>query len=813
MLTTFKKFLGLRRAQDSTDAADLPVEKAEGVVLRPNGGFCKAPAYERLWQLASIQDLKDSLGISNADRACCVKLSNEGETFLVFYDFTNDLSLGIFHAGKDSSSNPQNDIPTLVASDPVAQVLWRRLSSRVRWNGTWIAGKLYMGNGVDPNLVYNPQSNTIGIMGDNIAPLRPILNLTDIVKTDRVQSYLETGGLRFEIDQRLRNTNRNYVAVTIQGGEGENFSSSLGGQGSFCDPLEYKVTCPAPLPTNEQLALFIARDPKASGILRCDYMASTATIVNLFPKFFLSLGRDQAPPYHSGVSSEQFEPSTSSYIRLGIKVLLTYVCKDDRLGIVESAPSPLVMIETARENVTSSAVQVHIEKDTISSEAERWTGIRLYAAETCLDCVCERKKQWLRLFELPNETQTVMIFPWHVNARARTDLNRDGLLIDEARLIGRRPPEPVKYFAFAENRIYMAGNYEKPLRIFYTQQANEESSLIDTLDETLFKDLIPQDIFSDEITALTEFQGGAIAFAGKTAFAPATDVRQSILSSPLNQRVGAHWTNGYYYYLGQDFNLYRIQALPRDVNAKPIDTLASEKIKGCIREYANTTDAIFPHGAVDYVNGLWWIWVRAKFGGCAAFAFDFASSELTGPFYLPQFAAVTQISSSDGRMIGVTARGEIFVWDLRKLADSFYQFQNGSGIALTDSSATSYGAQDYRGFGVLHLPNEKSVLKGNLIRLQTGWINFGAPESEKCFYEFSWTVVKNSSGIVYLCLEADDDIQQYIYYGEVFGKERHHVPVLFNGNAARVTFNVWTQDGKDFAVRDWSIGWKKLTNK
>lgn len=810
MISTVKVFRGIDRLQDSTDQKIAPIELAEGIVLRPRGGFSRAPEFKRLWGIVSLANLKDSLGISKNDLTCCVKLVHEGETFLAFHDYLNDLGLGIFYAGKDTEfTEVLSGGPTLLAENPTVQVLWRGLSPRVKWNGALIAGKLYLGNGIDLNLAYDSASNTIGIMGANVAPLSPTLNLTNIISESREQSFLDVNGLHFEADRRLGGLKGNEVTVTICGGASDYFTSEISGQGTFCDPYEYVVTCPSPLPTNEQLAAFITRDPKATGVLKCEYTASASSQAPLFPKIYLSNGRDQTPPYHSGVSSESFEPATTEYIRFGVKVLLTYIREDDRLGVVESAPSATVMVETARSGMTAHAVQVSIQKDEDSPEAAGWTGIRVYAAETCLDCVCDRKRQWLRLFELPNETQMVTIYPWHTNARARTDLARDGLLINEGEIFSARPPEPVKAFVYANRRIYMAGNDKQPLKIFFTKEQTSEKSLIETTHESLTCDVIPQGNGSEKITALAAFRGGVMAFASNTAFNPQDQSAQNILSAPMNEQAGVNWNNGYYYYLGNDFNLYRIHTLPTDREAKPIDSLVSDKISGYIREFADVTDSISPHTALDSVNRIWWIWVRSRFEGFISFAFDFDKNELTGPFYFPQFAGVTSISPSDGRFIGATTRGELFVWNLKKLSTSSLQFSNTSGVQLVDSHSTSIDPENYQGFGILFFKNGKSLLKAQTLRLQTGWMNFEKPEIQKGFYEFHWTTVKNSSGIVFLRFETDERIFKNIYYGDVFGKEHHKVLTLLYGHALRVTFTALLEDDKDFAVRDWSINWIK----
>ncbi|MFH1067540.1 MAG: hypothetical protein V1746_06530 [bacterium] len=805
MLTAIQTFGGVDRFPDAKNRKVTPLEYAEGVVLRPSGGFSRAPEYERLWGLVSLGDLKSALGVSRADHTCCVKLVNEGETCLVFYDFANDMGLGVFYAGKDVEFEGRLDGgPTLTAVDSVHQVLWRGLSPRVKWNGTLISGRLYLGNGVDANLVYDADLNCLSVMGVGVAPLPPTLALVGMVNQVSAPSFLEAGGLRFEAGLR-----RAHVLVTVRGGTGIGFSSSVAGKGTFCDPLNYVVTCPAPLSTNQQLAWFIERDPNASGVVTCAHVSSSEEQAPLFPSSAIGGGTDEVPPRHSGVETDEFEKVYNAYVRMGVRVLLTYIKKDERLGIVESAPSSDARIETSRVGSRAHAVQVNIEKDGLSPDADGWTGIRVYAAEICLDCTCDRRTKLLRLFELPNESQRVTVYPWHVNERARTDLAREGRLVEEKNLLAARSPAPSRAFVCAGNRIYMAGNWERPLRVSFTQERTSEQVLTETTGEELYEDLTPQGSGSEGITALAEFRGGVLAFAGRMAYESKAKAEHAVLCGPVNSWTGVNWTNGSYYYLGKDFNLYRISASPQAATSAPLDALVSEKISGYIREYADINDSVAPHGAADFVNRLWWIWTRAKFGGMAGFAFDFERGELTGPFYLPSFISVTSVSAADGRLVGLTLRGELFVWDLRKLARPFGSFANTAGVTTVDSNSASIEAAEQQGFGAIFLKNNKSVLKGNVLRLRTGWLDFGEPETEKGFYEFYWSVVKCSSGLVCLRLETSGGAAKDVYYGEVFGKERHKVLTMLSGAALRAHFTVWVEQGKDFAVRNWAVGWKR----
>jgi hypothetical protein len=134
-------------------------------------------------------------------------------------------------------------------------------------------------------------------------------------------------------------------------------------------------------------------------------------------------------------------------------------------------------------------------------------------------------------------------------------------------------------------------------------------------------------------------------------------------------------------------------------------------------------------------------------------------------------------------------------------------------VEWTSSASVDPDSEDYNGFGVLYAGNNQAILKANILKLQTGWIDFGQPELMKGFYEFHWSVSRNSSGVVCLCFETDQGVAKHLYYGEVFGKERHKVLTMLHGAAVRVTFTVLLEGNKNFAVRDWTILWKEQGRK
>jgi hypothetical protein len=456
MFQTIDAFDGVDLKSESTDVADaqpMPLRRAEGSVLYPIGALARTPPYQRLWGLNNLRNYMWTLGLGAADKGVCILARNEGIMFLIFYDCTNQQSLGDIYAGEDPESDFDGPI-TLTAPNPTLQVLWKGLANQYRWSGIRSGTVVVMGNGFDPNLVLETSSPvTIRPQNDQMRPLTPLVAMLDPQEGPHADATVQAGNVLFtaleatfdpEYDPPYRRDYGNYVKLSVVQSGYSYFSSTLSGLGTLIDPFVYTVLCPQTLPTENELVNFITRDPTAQAVISAQVIGTPAT-VTLFPPASLVGGVAQFKP--TDVFAGPFAAACLTYCKKGVQAST----------FSETMPSPIQTCQLSE----GGRLSVTIDFDTCAY-VERYDTIRIYVADMAaatFGLAPNYYQSFLFALEVPNAPGTYSIAP---------SMLQPGTILS----VEARTPPPCSMFVFDEGRLIMSGNSDFPMRIWFTKQAS-----------------------------------------------------------------------------------------------------------------------------------------------------------------------------------------------------------------------------------------------------------------------------------------------------------------------------------------------------
>lgn len=183
-----KKFGGLNVIQDSSDAPGVSLAEAENVLLRPAGALRRMPGFRRAWGLNNLKLHLGGLGITAADAVVMLSIEANGMRSLVAVDVsaypTSVKTLGAFFVGDSQGllTPPSLAVPDPlvdVGAAPVITVLRKGLSVGHRWFFSRIYREVWMGNGVDDNMVYSQtRVPSLRLAGTNQRPAIPLASLS-----------------------------------------------------------------------------------------------------------------------------------------------------------------------------------------------------------------------------------------------------------------------------------------------------------------------------------------------------------------------------------------------------------------------------------------------------------------------------------------------------------------------------------------------------------------------------------------------------------------------------------------------------------
>lgn len=351
-------------------------------MLRPQGGFKGGPKYDRLWAIGSASTIYATIAAlpgmpaDNTAKTVALRVARQGKNFLLFYNLPARECRGFFYMGDDGTYT--SGAYDFTAGSPTWEILGTGYDNTARWYGTRFFTAIYLGNGVDDNIIAQlSRTATPGKWrkaGSNAAPSAPVLSLAQPATTTNVQAFWDvsgrTGGVTLTFTARqalfpgLSGNNKIKVRIA-QSGAGQAIYSRLSGQGTTADPYFYTLTAgtAAAQSSNNAIVSFVNADSKAITILK----ASTAS-----PEGTADLGdygpTDLAGGSGSGVSTGFTNRTVTFYSRY-------WDPGTDLLGY-EGISSP-ISNEVIITSTSNNDIRVLVPVDS-TAEGGRFPFIRLY---------------------------------------------------------------------------------------------------------------------------------------------------------------------------------------------------------------------------------------------------------------------------------------------------------------------------------------------------------------------------------------------------------------------------------------------------
>lgn len=231
--------------------------------------------------------------------------------------------------------------------------------------------------------------------------------------------------------------------------------------------------------------------------------------------------------------------------------------------------------------------------------------------------------------------------------------------------------------------MFVAGNDNHPLRVWIADPPTSTYPFnegVQNLDRS-FKDLTQAE--GSRITSLSlaganvvcHMPEGAIALRQLEKYADGWRAAQrplAVYAGAASPDCGRDIKQGPFY-LGQDREIYRVQALVGEQQyneERPRDAeIATNRSSG---EW--NRDMLEPDGDEFIVFnesfGQLWLWARTKQGGRAAWCYNLQHFAVTGPFRWPPLLAGAQVRGSSW-MAGITPKGRLLASDLTAIGEQF----------------------------------------------------------------------------------------------------------------------------------------------
>lgn len=281
------------------------LEAARNILLRPLGGFKGIPKYLRLWGIgndASIYSIVTGLphpsagrNLDDTDNTVALQVSNQGKNFLVFYSVPDRKARSqVFYLGDDGTYTA--GAYDFTAGTAVWNVLATGLDATARWYGQRFYTAIFLGNGVDDNLIAQlGRTGPPGILrkaGSNARPNRPVISATTPAAGGNTQASVgfvgRTGGQTLTFTANPDNfpgeAGNDRISVRItNSGAGSGIVSTLTGGGTTSNPYLYVITTGTAAVQNSNKAVveFVNADSKVLSILSAGPTTSPDEVADL----------------------------------------------------------------------------------------------------------------------------------------------------------------------------------------------------------------------------------------------------------------------------------------------------------------------------------------------------------------------------------------------------------------------------------------------------------------------------------------------------------------------------------------------------
>lgn len=823
-------FSGVHLLEDGPEAPKNSLARCENLIPRPAGALQRMPVYHRFWNQRDMLTELTSRGLTSADNGVLVEIAQQRNAVTTralvgFHMAANNgigQALGIFFIG-DANGNVNMTTgfgDNLINSGTMTYTVLKTGLANKRLYFNRIYREIWIGNGVDPNMIYS-QTRTpkLRLAGTNLAPLRPLVSvIAQPAAAPAVQATraIAVAGATLTLTADPTNfpgTEGFNIQVAIaNSGTTNPIASVRTGAGTWEDPFIYTLTIGTNAATSsgDAIMAFINADHNAQGMMTASLSAPAASANPNLTAALSPLAGSGADAVTTG--------SFPTTFRCRIATCLYDAGAGENLAY-EGPHGPL---STELASIGANDILVTVSAKTGDA---RFTAQSIWIQEyvgPTYPVDADGPFKWHRVFIVPN-----------VNASYRIRFDFKSLQTqDNAPAEGRVPP--CTMFEFAGSRMWASGNAAQPDRVWLSKGATTLERTPEGCDITSFLDIEgrKEEPSRPRVTALRKLEERVQVHTDRsvTMFDAAT-LRRIVSRSDfgaLNPSCLATWNRPEIPYLGADGVLYTLNNTQYYRSAEATPT-AWPLLRGSMDVAALVSDPSLANVIADATNQLVMIfaptvpldsgsatgYVNTQAPGC--FIVDMTTGGLTGPHVVPRFYSSSPTNSADNRHIGITQFGDMLVISLNDLHSEFFPLSGAFVARAPGDSSNPYGYEG--GFNRLQFAvplfsvnTGYSYDKSALGLAQTQWIDMGEPNIRKGFFSVEWSTARRSRALVNVRVESDNGASTYIQYGDVYGRERHKVPVVMSGNAVRVTLEIVIAENRPFILRDLTIGYERQEN-
>jgi hypothetical protein len=826
-------FGGLNVTEDSTNAPTNSLAVAENVLVRPAGAIRRAPAFSKLWNMSNLRGyVFDNLGFGPGAGVLILEVkvnsNNADMVVLVAYDCNTEKTLGCFFVGTSDgrvpltselggiqkpAATPSWTSNVLTNSYPVqVNDLISGLASGKRVYFSRIYDEVWIGNGVNPNLIYTPSTGAIREAGTNTTPDAPFAGTTASLPasaavqatasvitagtsvTVGTSTTIGTSTLTFTADSiNFSGAAGNNIAVRIiSSGISQAISSTRTGAGTTLSPFVYTLTLgtTAAQSSGNAIASFVASDYNATGVLTAA-VSSPATEPNpslTLAQTNLSGGVDGSPSgghpttMRCVFACTLFDPGPAGK------------------GLGYEGPISASSAEVAGTGSNDFLVTVKAKSD-----EPRFTKQNIWMiqyAGPVYPISPDGPFIWRKVLTVNN-----------ANATHRIKKDFETLeTLSAAPKQGRIPASTM--FEFVGDKMWASGNAAEPYRVWISKTATDTERVPEGCDITSYIDVEgkKEEPSRPRVTALRKLEGRVQVHTDRSITMVEADSLRRIVSrsdyGAINPSCLAAWNRPNIPYLGSDGVLYSLNNT-QYYRSGEVATTGWPKMRlsaDVTTLYSNPQRANMLADATSNIVLVWLPTTGAV--NYSAFAFDFTSNALTGPIHWPKLLSCSPVSAADSRYVGCDESGDLFVLDLGFLHNDEFSSNSAFTVRANDTTLTTRQS----GLPQYFFDDGTWILSGFKCAFETQWLDLQQPNNRKGFYSLEWTTVRHSRAIVKVILTSDDGHSKTFDCGEMYGRDRNKIAFMISGNAIKVRFEAIVGEDKPFIVRDLTIGYELQTN-
>ena len=836
-------FSGLNATDDTTNAPQNSLAVAENIFVRPAGALRRAPAFSKLWNMANLQSyVFDDLGFDGSEDVILLKIeSPSGDpdrmTVLVAYDCTTLKTLGCFFVGRADGSIPTTEdlaginFPanaTGAGSDPVLErqytvtvnSLIAGLTPGKRVYFSRIYSEIWIGNGVDPNLIYNPSTGQLREAGTNATPSKPLVGSvaslpaaaavqpkvsvitagTTVLTVGTTTTTTGTSTLTFTADpiNFSGTAGHNISARIISAGTSTAISSVRTGAGTSISPFIYTLTVgtTAPQSSADAIVSFVASDYNATGVL-------TASVTSFGPDANPSLTLSQTPL--AGGADEVTVGGHPTTMRC---TFATTLFDPGPPGSNLGYEGPASALSNEVIGTGSNDFIVTVQQRT--GVEPRFTKQNIWMLQYIgppYPIAPDGPFVWRKILTVDN-----------ANGSYRIKKDFQSLEVqDSAPDQGRIPP--CTMFEFAGDTMWASGNAAEPYRIWLSKTKSDAEQVPEGCDITSYLDIEgkKEEPSRPRITAMRKLESRVQVHSDRSITMIDANSLNRIVSrsdfGAINPACLAAWSRPEIVYLGSD-GVFYMMVNTQYYRSQPVATtgwpVMRKKID--IPKLFSAPDKC--NMLADATNNIVMVWVpvAGMTYDFAAFAMDLESNALTGPIEWPRLLSCSPVSSGDSKYVGCDYDGDLFVFNLGALFND--QFSSNTPFTLRESGTQPGYTSRASGLPTLTIDDGSGrwYSRGFKCVFETQYLDLQTPNDRKGFYSLEWTTVRYSRAIVTVILTSDDGHTKTFDCGEMYGRERNKIAFMISGNAIKVRFEAIVAEDKPFIVRDLTIGYEVQEN-